>query len=336
MCESLGIVVKTTAAESPWSNGLVERHNLILADMLDKALEETQCDLELAAVRCVNAKNSLSNIHGFSPYQLVIGSNPKLPSVMSNRAPALTATPSSKVISNNLKAIHKARQAFTASENTEKIRRALAHNIRTSGDIKYIFTGDHVYFKRAGSKEWHGLATVLDQDGQQVLVKNGSSYVRVHPYRLQLIPSSPRPTPETETTTIEAPNPQNTKLTHCPTSIRPQTDSSSQKETSSSEDDQSVNEDTKDYGNNNKIPSKQQENRHNRYHKKMVPDITIEYQLRENSQWETVKISSRAGKATVKYLTCWNTKNHKNYKQPIDISKIAEWKIVEETPTSSG
>ena len=37
------------------------------------------------------------------------------------------------------------------------------------------------------SKEWHGPAKVLGQDGQQVLVKNGSTYVRVHPCRLQLI-----------------------------------------------------------------------------------------------------------------------------------------------------
>lgn len=48
MCENLGIVIKTTAAESLWSNGLVKRHNLILADMLGEVLEETQCDLELA------------------------------------------------------------------------------------------------------------------------------------------------------------------------------------------------------------------------------------------------------------------------------------------------
>ena len=44
--------------------------------MLDKVLEENQCDLELAAVWCVNTKNSLSNIHSFSPYQLAIGTNP--------------------------------------------------------------------------------------------------------------------------------------------------------------------------------------------------------------------------------------------------------------------
>ena len=84
--------------------------------------------------------------------------------MMSKRAPALTATPSSKIICNNLKAIHKAREAFIASENSEKISRALAHNVRTSGDIKYI-TEDHVYFKHVDSREWHGPATVLAQDG---------------------------------------------------------------------------------------------------------------------------------------------------------------------------
>ena len=123
-------------------------------------MEETQCDLELAVAWCVNAKSSLSNIHGFSPYQLAINTYPKLPFMMSNSVVALTATSSSKVIPNNLKAIHKAREGFIASENSEKIKRASAHNIRTSGDIKYI-TGDHVYFKSADSREWHGPVTVL-------------------------------------------------------------------------------------------------------------------------------------------------------------------------------
>ena len=122
------------------------------------------------------------------------------------------------------------------------------------------------------------------------------------------------------------------------TSFR-QTDSSS-KETSSSEDDQSNDEDTQDYGNNNTIPSKQQEIQHSRYHEttvptKIKPNITIEYKLRENSPWETVKVLLQAGNTTGKYSNCWNTKNHDNFKQPIDFSKIAEWEIVEETPIIS-
>ena len=68
---------------------------------------------------------------------------------------------------------------------------------------------------------------------------------------------------------------------------------------------------------------------------KIKPNITIEYKLRENSPWETVKVLSRAGEATGKYSNCWNTKNHNNFKYLTDFSKVAEWRIVEETPTPS-
>ena len=67
MCETLGITVKTTAAESPWSNGLVEQHNLVLSEMLDKIINETDCNISLAVSWYVNAKNSLHNVHGFHP-----------------------------------------------------------------------------------------------------------------------------------------------------------------------------------------------------------------------------------------------------------------------------
>ena len=59
MCETLGIIVKTNAAESPWSNCLVERQNLVLSERLDKITDETDCDISLVVYWCVNAKNSL-------------------------------------------------------------------------------------------------------------------------------------------------------------------------------------------------------------------------------------------------------------------------------------
>ena len=39
LAESVNITVKVTAAESPFSNGLAERHNVITADIMDKVLE---------------------------------------------------------------------------------------------------------------------------------------------------------------------------------------------------------------------------------------------------------------------------------------------------------
>ena len=65
--------------------------------MLDKFSEETWSDLKLAVAWCVSAKTSLSNIYGFSPFQLAISTNPKLISMISNRAPTLTKTTSSNI-----------------------------------------------------------------------------------------------------------------------------------------------------------------------------------------------------------------------------------------------
>ena len=76
LSESFNIYVKVTAAESPFSNGLVERHNLTISEMLNKVIEDTECDISVALTWCLNAKNLLKNVHGFSPYQLAIGHNP--------------------------------------------------------------------------------------------------------------------------------------------------------------------------------------------------------------------------------------------------------------------
>ncbi|XP_066913250.1 uncharacterized protein [Clytia hemisphaerica] len=141
LAEQFGITIKTTAAESPWSNGIVERHNQTLSNMLDKVLNDTKCSINTALYWCVNAKNSLHNAHGFTPYQLSIGTNPQLPSLIDDKPPALSGKPATQMMKENLEVLHKAREAFIASEHSERIRRALAHNIRTSGEIKYL-TGD--------------------------------------------------------------------------------------------------------------------------------------------------------------------------------------------------
>ena len=104
----------------------------------------------------------------------------------------ITSKPTNKTTTKNfIKALHKPREAFIASENSEKLRRALSHNIRTSGDIKYL-TGVLVYFKRLNNNQWHSPAKVPGQEGQQVLVKNGSSYHCIDPCRLQQINNPPQ------------------------------------------------------------------------------------------------------------------------------------------------
>lgn len=58
-CEVLVVTAKTTPGESPWSNKQIERHNLILAEILDKVLNDTQCHPDLKVYWRVNAQDSL-------------------------------------------------------------------------------------------------------------------------------------------------------------------------------------------------------------------------------------------------------------------------------------
>ena len=195
LCEQFGIVVKTTPAESPWSNGVVERNNQTLARSMDKIIEDTGCHADLALLWALNAKNSLQNVAGFSPFQLVLGMNPRLPSTLTDELPSLTQRSMPQLIRDNLNALHAARSAFIACENEEKIRRALTSNVRTSGEVKYV-TGDTVLYKRDSSIQWHGPATIIGQIDNQVFVKHGSFYIRVHSCRLQLKKEASRTVPK--------------------------------------------------------------------------------------------------------------------------------------------
>ena len=145
MCESLNINFKLTGAESPWSNGLVERHNLIISEMMDKVIEDQVNDIDIALAWSVNAKYSLTNVHGFSPFQLALGTNPNLPCSESSEPPALTHIPSTHILAENLTALHKTREAFIQAESSERIKRALNHNVRTYSDSRFL-SGDSVFF----------------------------------------------------------------------------------------------------------------------------------------------------------------------------------------------
>ena len=48
MSENLNVEIATTVAESPWSNGVVERHNAVIGNMVDKIFADTNFSLESA------------------------------------------------------------------------------------------------------------------------------------------------------------------------------------------------------------------------------------------------------------------------------------------------
>ena len=146
MCNAFNIEEGKTAAESPWSNGMVERHNQIIKESVRKTLEDTNTSIETAVVWAISAKNSLSGSNGFTPNILVFGRNPNTPTVLSSELPALEKA-STETVRDNLNAMHAARKAFIQKESSEKIKRALRHNVRTCNDSIYK-NGEKVYFQR--------------------------------------------------------------------------------------------------------------------------------------------------------------------------------------------
>ena len=321
MCEKMSISVKNTAGESPWSNGLVERHNLVISEMMDKVLEESKCDFDLALAWCLNAKNSLKNVNGFTPYQIAMGQNPTLPVAVENDLPGNSLVYPSDIVRKNLNAIHTARKAYIETEFSRKIKKALSGNVREASATKY-YTGDRVLYKRDVSNEWKGPGTVIGQDGSKVLIKHGPYTVSVHPCRVVL---------KSETNKLPVIN----------ESIEEVEDSSSctvNNEVSiPSVDAQIIEDDDSDTDveimSNTRVTNSAPSG-------SIVQEIKKGTHLSVNktglsNNWKDVQVTSRAGKATGKAKNCWNVKECDTGEEYyVNLDKV-QWTSSDETSDSN-
>ena len=183
MSETFGVKISTTPGESPFSNGIVERGNTMLYETMMKTREDSKCSMETALAWAVCAKNCLQNVNGYSPNQLVLGRNVNLPSVAHDKLPALENPTSSDLVRENLNTMHKARENFIKSEASERIKRALKHNVRTYSEVVFS-PGEEVYYRGRNDKRWKGPAKVLGKESNFVLIRNGATYYRCHPCNL--------------------------------------------------------------------------------------------------------------------------------------------------------
>jgi hypothetical protein len=154
--------------------------------MTEKIMEDAGCSLNVALMWAIHAKNSLINIHGFSPYQLVFGRNPNSPGNSHNKLPALTSETASQVVADHLNCLREARHAYIRAESSNRIARALRGRV-FEGTHKRFCVGDTVYYKRLDKKIWQGPGKVIAQDRNHVLVKSTAGrLVKVHPCKLVL------------------------------------------------------------------------------------------------------------------------------------------------------
>ena len=179
----LGVSHFTTGAEAPWQNGCNERNHAVCDSMLHGVLDDhPNMSLDTALAWACTAKNTLANVYGYSPYQLVLGQNPRLPNILEDTPPMWEVKSMSKKLTEHLTALHSTRKEFIKSESCEKIKKALKHRIRTSDTI-YQY-GDIVYYKRENEDRWKGPATVMFQDAKVIYVRHGGFGVKVSANRI--------------------------------------------------------------------------------------------------------------------------------------------------------
>lgn len=186
MCRNMMINMKTTAAFAPFSNGIVERHNGLLAEMVYKIRDDIKCNTSIALSWAVSAKNNISNVFGFSPQQLVLGYNSPVPGLDDAKVKLsqLDGISASQLVADNINAMHHARTAFLEAQNSDRLKRALKDKVYQAYEKRY-YPGDEVYY-RTDSKTWKGPGVVIGQYQKLVLVKTGGLFVRVHPSKIIL------------------------------------------------------------------------------------------------------------------------------------------------------
>ena len=182
LSRSFNIKLHTTAAESPWSNGICERLNSTLAILVRKVIEDVNCGVQMALAWAVAARNAFYNKSGVSPNQLVFGFNPAFPNIYDDNAPGSTLeNASTEIVSKNWNAMNKSREIFIRYEANEQIRKALRHNIRYSA-LDTIKVGDKVLYKRKDEPKWQGPGKVthIDLPAKSATINNGGYTIKAH------------------------------------------------------------------------------------------------------------------------------------------------------------
>ena len=228
--------------------------------------------------------------------------------MLNNKLPALEEIPSTEIIAANLKAIKEARKSFMHSESSEKLKRALRKNIRSCNDLK-ILIGDSVFYKTNNSKRWKGPGKVLGQDGQQLLIKHGSTYVRCHPCHVTLTREKHFDSSKDSNESLDIQQTVESKIQ--------QTDNNIDHFESSDEDDSNDQEMINNNEQHLDLVNDNQQNLEIDSNKKAtINDLkkhqTVKYLPKDSAEWKHTQIISRGGKTSGKYRGVWNTQEKEN------------------------
>ena len=173
MCEKLNVKLMSTGANSPWQNGIVERNH----GVVDSIIARMKTDNPSASVKsllrtALFTKNMMTNKDGFSSYQIVTGSQPRIPGVPYNDPPGNEAETSSEAVRKGLSNIFSTRQKYVSVENNERIKKALNSRIPPP-KLEFYENGEEVWYRHGKEGIWEGPATVIGQRNKVIYISQG-------------------------------------------------------------------------------------------------------------------------------------------------------------------
>ena len=341
---NLTIRPTTTAAYSPHQNGLNERnHSTVDTMMLRMKESDPNMTPEMILSWALHAKNSLENCYGFSPFQLHIGYNPMLPSATRDGPPALEGVTKSQTFANHLNTMHLAREEFIKAESSAVLKRALKSKIFPRGED--IQEKDWIYYKKDDNKSkekiFRGPAQVVATNGKKLFIDQGArlgtvnrdNAVRVGEefWRAEHLPIEEEvQVEETDSEEIDSDDSessdsdsQEADRTRNNNQLDEPKSSTESSDTDNSEEEVEDEESTNSEHEASENGSEGEENQPNHIESTEVsnePQVQEHFSFKEikkhdvirykfnNSDWETAKVQSRAGKSSGVNKYWWNVK----------------------------
>ena len=176
---------QVSPSEAPWANGLCEKMvhltkivgNAIMMDGKngDFGIEE-QLRVKVTPLTALEsaceAHNVLSNASGFSPGQLVFGSNGIYATCLDNTPTALdpmseSGTPAEVLAFMQVR--ESARRNYLRHEYGDRLKKALRERMQPLREE--VSVGDEIYYKIKNELVWRGPARVIGRDGATVIAK---------------------------------------------------------------------------------------------------------------------------------------------------------------------
>ena len=131
------------------------------------------------------AKNTLLNVYGFSPMQVVFGKQPRIPGAAhENKPPANEEMTDALPVFERLKSIFEARKAFTQVENSSRLKKAL--KVRAQKMEHYV-TGEKVFYKFGADPRWHGPGTIIGTDNKVIFLRHGGNIISTSQSRIMKV-----------------------------------------------------------------------------------------------------------------------------------------------------